>query len=240
VHLLDDDAYWPTGYAELAADLIKDDSVDLVGGPDFPAAGMGPVALALALALSSPFCTGTTFARHRSLGNRKVAADEEKLTSCNLWVRKAALEGISFPEDFLRGEETVFLQVLKARGARLCYDPRLRVGHHRRRSISALARPAFLSGFYRSRVLRLKLSSGGEVFWLPSVFVLLHLLALVHWSGFVELGKIYLGLTLSVSLGLAVKGRKPWLFPLVAFLHWYIVVSYGLGFLAERMRPRWS
>jgi succinoglycan biosynthesis protein ExoA len=235
---IDDDAVVLPGYWEVLFPLLAEEKVDVLGGPDAPAAGMNALGTALALALASPFCTGTTYARHRAIGIQLRSADEQRLTSCNLWVRRSALASASFPEDYLRGEETLFLQRLAAAKRRLFYHPRLRVGHHRRAKLRQLLRPTFYAGFYRSRLLREKLRPGAGAFWLPAVFVLLHLLFFVDAAAFWYLARMYVGLILFVAVGVGTQAKRPGLIPLIAFLHYFVVFMYGVGFLVERAAPR--
>ena len=238
IYFIDDDAYVLPGYWDLASTLLQKPNVEVLGGPDSPAKGMSALSLSLAIALSSPFCTGTTFFRHKSLGRKLVVANEEKLTSCNLWVKRSALKDVRFPEDYIRAEETLFLQELKAQGAGVFYHPQLKVAHFRRTHFAQLWRPTFYAGVYRSRLMREKVVSGGNKFWLPSIFVLLHLTMFIDPITFWVLAQLYVGTILFVSLGLASRERKTWLFPIIAFLHYFVVFMYGVGFLVDRVRPR--
>lgn len=236
IFFLDDDAYIRQGYWERVRPLLQDNKIDVLGGPDSPALGMSAFSLALALALSSPFCTGTTFSRHRSFGTSLQHADEKKLTSANLWVRKKALGEVRFPEDFIRAEETVFLQKLKLQGRAFYYHPLLVVGHFRRSRLKDLWRPSFYAGFFRSKLMKEKLQKDNEIFWLPSGFVLMHGLFFLEPIVFWYLARMYLGLVLFMSLALSIRAKRVWLFPLVSFFHYFIVFLYGIGFLVERMR----
>lgn len=235
IHFLDDDSHWTKNYWEIAKTCLKVPQIEIFGGPDVPALGMSAFSESIAIALSSPLCTGMTFSRHRPLGRALIPADEEKLTSCNLWVKRDLVLKHPFPMDYRRGEETYFLQSLKASGHRAFYHPLLQVGHFRRKNLKALFRPTFFAGYFRSKVMREKLTVGAEVFWLPTVFVFLHFIVIPAPDLFLQLAELYLGIILSVSLGLSVKAGRIQLFPLVGFLHYFIVFNYGLGFLAERL-----
>jgi GT2 family glycosyltransferase len=236
VYFVDDDAMVLPGYWELALPLLNDARIDILGGPDSPAPGMNTLSLSLALALSSPFCTGATFSRHKSFGKKLRPADEETLTSCNLWVRRSALQHVAFPEDYIRAEETVFLQKLKSLGLGMYYHPKLKVAHFRRSRLMHLWRPTFYAGFYRSKLMKEKLKKGNEAFWLPTVFVLLHFLIFLEPVAFWYLARMYGSVITFVSIGIAMRARRFWLFPMIAFLHYFIVFMYGVGFLSERFR----
>jgi GT2 family glycosyltransferase len=235
IYFLDDDAYVLPGYWDLARVCRSEPKIEVFGGPDSPAKGMNVLATSLSLALSSPFCSGTTFGRHKSKGKKLQYADEEILTSCNLWVKKQSLDGITFPENFNRAEEIVFLQKLKKEGKGLYYHPKLKVAHHRRSRLKELWRPTFFAGYFRSRLMKEKLSKGNTEFWLPAFFVLLHLLVFLDPLAFWYLVRMYVSIILFVSIGIAMQVKRFWLFPVIAFMHYYIVFVYGVGFLSERL-----
>lgn len=239
-YLLDDDASVPLEYWSLVFPLLLDTKIDVLGGPDKSPPHSGAFPESLAIALSSPFCTGPTFLRHDGKGKALRPATEECLTSCNLWVKTHLAQTYPFPEDYLRAEESLFLQTLKKIGAGLFYHPHLKVNHERRKNIKGLLRPTFFAGYYRSRLMREKLTWHRRSFWLPAVFVLLHSLYFFSPLFFWSLVQIYLGLIGLMSLSLSMKVRKPWLFPLVGFLHYFVVFVYGLGFLSERLEKPWK
>jgi glycosyltransferase involved in cell wall biosynthesis len=234
IYFLDDDAFVLKSYWDVLLPQLQDTKIDVLGGPDSPAVGMNSLSTALAIALSSPFCTGTTFYRHKSYGTKLQYADEEKLTSCNLWVRRTALGDVTFPEDFRRAEENLFLQRLKKNGAGMFYHPRLKVAHFRRSHFKLLLRPTFYAGFYRSRLMSEKVVKNNKVFWLPAVFVLLHLLIFIDPLTVLYLARMYVSIILFVSLSLCMRERRASLFLLVAFLHYFVVFLYGVGFLYEK------
>ena len=239
VHLIDDDSYWRPGYFDVVRPLLKEAEIEVLGGPDGPAQGVSYFQESVSIALSSPFCTGVTFARHKALGKSLVPATEEKLTSCNLWVKAELLRKYPFPPDFRRAEETVFLLALQRNHHRMYYHPGLRVGHFRRKNLKSLLRPTLGAGYWRSRLMR-EAGSGGKMFWLPSVFVLLHLIAFIDFSLCLELAKVYLVMVLAVSMGLSSRRNRFFHFPLVALLHYVIVFLYGTGFLLERAGYKWK
>lgn len=238
VHLIDDDSYWMKGYWETVQGLLGDENIEVLGGPDGAARPVSYFQESVSIALSSPLCTGVTFARHKALGKSIVPATEEKLTSCNLWVRGEILKKYPFPEDFRRAEETVFLLALQKDHRKMFYHPLLRVGHYRRKNLLGLFRPTLGAGYWRSRLLRT--SGGTKMFWLPTVFVLLHLIAFYDFRLFLELAKVYIVMVTAVSMGLSSKRNRLSHFPLVAVLHYVIVFLYGGGFLLERAGYKWK
>jgi len=238
IYFLDDDAYVLPGYWDILFPLLEETKLDVLGGPDRPASGMNFFGESLAIALSSPLCSGTTFSRHKSLGKKLIEANEEKLTSCNLWIRRSSLGVHRFPEDFLRAEETVLLQDLYSNGKKMFYHPKLMVGHHRRDKLQQILRPSFLAGLYRSKTMKMGPKTSNSIFWLPSVFVLMHSIYFLDPFIFWYFARMYVGLILFMSLAITSRERKLVLFPAVAFLHYLIVFLYGVGFLVEKMRKR--
>jgi succinoglycan biosynthesis protein ExoA len=235
VFFIDDDAYLIPGYRDIADALLNEEKIEIFGGPDSPAKGMNAFSYSLSLALSSPFCTGNTFGRHKSFGSKLLLVDEEKLTSCNLWIRKSVLSVFRFPEEYKRAEETVLLQKLRKEGKNLFYHPKLKVAHYRRTNIIQLLRPTFSAGYFRSRLMKEKLKNKNDAFWLPAFFVLLHTLIFFEPEVFWYLARMYASIILLVSISLAMKAHRFLLFPLIAFLHYFVVFMYGLGFITERI-----
>ncbi len=234
VFLIDDDAYLYPKYFETLLPLLENEKIDVLGGPDAPARDMDAFSEALAITLASPFCTGRTYSRHTAKGSQLAAATEETLTSCNLWIRSKWLKEAHFPEDYLRSEETSLLLDLERRGAKLFYHPRMTVGHHRRKNLRSLLHPTFFAGHYRSRVMRDK-GKGSGIFWLPAIFVLLHLSLIYQLDVFWFLARIYVSIIVLMSMNLASRHRRMNLFLHIAFLHYFIVFTYGAGFLAHRL-----
>ena len=238
IFFLDDDAYVLPGYWEIAETHLHEATLDVFGGPDVPAKGMNKNAQALAIALASPLCTGKTSVRHRSFGHRPIEAGEDKLTSCNLWVRKSSIDNVRFPQDYIRGEESAFLLKLQLQGKRIIYDPRLLVAHHRRAKVREIFRPTFWAGFYRSELMRSTPSPGDALFWLPALFVILHSLFFLQQDIFWYLARMYLSLTLFISVAHSMRDRRPGLFLRVVLFHYLIIFNYGLGFLMNRIARR--
>ena len=238
VYLIDDDAYVCPQYFEIALPLLEQERVEILGGPDSPAKGMDTFSEALAVTLTSPFCTGRTFSRHKGQGHQMIAANEKILTSCNLWIRTKLLHEVKFPEDYLRTEETALLLELEKNGVRMFYHPDLKVGHHRRKDLISLIHPTFYGGYYRAKVLKEKMAIDSGLFWLPALFVLMHLLVFISPAIFWTLTRIYLGLIVMMSLNLAARRQRMVLFPYITILHYFIVFFYGLGFLSNRLGLR--
>lgn len=239
VHFIDDDSYWIPGYWKIVQPLLSKPEIDVLGGPDGPAKAMNNFQQSVSLALASPLCTGMTYGRHLPVGDSLSRATEERLTSCNLWVRRNLLKERPFPEDFKRAEETVLLLELQKEGRRMYYHPKLRVGHHRRKNLQAMLRPMVGAGYWRSRLLR-KSEVPGVMYWLPAVFVLLHLTVLVSPSLFLTMAKVYAMIIAWVSVGLCLQRNHVNKIFQVIVLHYLIVFFYGAGFIMERLGVEWK
>jgi glycosyltransferase involved in cell wall biosynthesis len=235
IFFIDDDAYLLDGYFKIINPYLASTNYDVIGGPDIPARGMSNFSMALALTLSSPFCTGLTHVRHQPAGTNPIHATEIHLSSCNLWVRRASIGDIRFPENFKRTEETAFLTDLKKINRVMIYEPKLRVGHFRRKGFKELILPTYFAGHYRS-ILMKRSSNVSLFFWLPSIFVILHSTLFISMPLFFYLAQIYLSLIIMMSLKVSSKENNFFILVLVILLHYFIVFIYGLGFLTERLR----
>lgn len=235
VFFIDDDAYLPQNYWTTVMKYLGQKEVDVLGGADVTPPDMSYFAKAVAITLMSPFCTGLTFSRHYPLGKKIQFATEENLTSAQLWVRRKILDEVKLPEGYRRGEESYFLKELSDKNVGMYYHPQLKLFHYRRDSLRQIVKINFQGGFFRSLMMREKSGFSGS-YYLPSVFVLLHFLAFYDWSIFLELAKIYILLIGCISLGISQRQRAFSTFPLVFFLHYVIVASYGLGFLKGRLQ----
>ncbi len=232
--LIDEKANVTPRYFETLMPLLSLERVDVLGGPDIPAKGMDKFSEALAITLASPFCTGKTFSRHSRIGKQMIPATEEILSTFNLWIRTQFLREIPFPENYHQAEEIAFLMELQKRGAHMYYHPSLVVAHYRQENLKSLLRSTFYSGCYRSKVMKEKSAQSFGYFWLPSIFVLLHLLIFIEPQLFFSFLRIYLGIIVMMSLNLGSRRQKLGLFVHISFLHYFIVFVYGLGFLANR------
>lgn len=235
VCFLHEDANLLKDYWDILLPLVKEPKIDVIGGVDIMASNMSALSRAVSISLTSPFCAGTTFARHKALGKKMQEADEEKLSQTHLWVRRSVIGNYHFPETYKRGDEVLFLQLLKSKGAGMFYHPKLKVAFFRSSRFTEIFRSTFYAGYYRSKLMRQKLSPGSSIFWLPAMFVLLHLLFFLDTTAFVSLVRLYVGIIFFVSFGLAIKAHSTWLFPIIAILHYVIVLIFGVGFLTERI-----
>lgn len=234
VFFLDDDAYLPDDYAQKVSKLMRENpSFQCFGGPDVMPSHSDSFQESLAITLSSPFCTGPTFRRHKIQEKMPYQAGEKDLTSCHLWVKKDILikNNIKFAETFHRGEETTFLQDITNSKIVMWAVPSLFVFHERRRHFKELLRPLFYGGYYRSHIT----NSVWSMFSLPALMVLMHSLLFISLPAFIVLAEVYFLMAASMSFYLCWKAKRMERIPMVIVLHYVIVTLYGCGYLFERL-----
>jgi succinoglycan biosynthesis protein ExoA len=87
----------------------------------------------------------------RRYGSRRAGfADERWFTLCNIAIRAEAM--VPFFDDLVCAEENALLATLRAGGARMRYEPRLRVFHERRPTERSFARQMFKYGRGRGQL----------------------------------------------------------------------------------------
>jgi hypothetical protein len=224
------------GYWKTVMTLLNESKIDVISGPEIPTSAMSKMDFSICLALSSPLCTGPCYARFKPVGSQLQHAEEEKLNISQLWVRKKVISDVRFSEYKHKGDVAHFLLDLKSHGARFFYHPKMRVTHLRTRDIFPVLKESFQAGFFRSSLMLKKNNDAQGLFWLPSVFILLHGLYFMDAPLFWNLARMYLSLVLFMSISLSMKVKKTSLFPFVTLLHYLIVFSFGLGFLSQRVK----
>lgn len=197
-------------YWEVAIAHLQMEKIGVLGGPDTLSLGMNKFNQALAVTLASPLCTGKTYYRHQSSGRKLLPANEEMLSTAHLWVRK------------------------ESSNTALFYHPQLVVSYDRRETLKTLLKHTYLRGYNRSNIMKEKASAAG-IYWLPSIFVLLHFLIFIGSPIGWDLAWIYAGLIVMMSVNMGARKKKIGLFPLISFLHYFIVVFFGIGFMAYRV-----
>ncbi len=235
IFFLDDDAFLPLGYEKQVSEIIDNHpKIECFGGPDTLPPNSAPFQESLAIALTSPFCTGPTSKRHTHSSGHPFLATERDLTSCHLWIKKELIQkhSLKFAEDFHRGEETVFLNQISDSGIEMWSFPTLYVFHERRKKISELLRPLFYGGFYRAELTKGLFS----IFALPSLFLLLHLILFINLPLFIILGEVYFILIAIMSFWLCLKNKKIQRTAQVIVLHYLMITLYGAGFIWQKLK----
>lgn len=171
VAFIDDDAYPAEDWLEKALKRFEDKSIGAVGGPGVTPPGESRRARLSGRVYENLLVSGNYRYRYLPLGGVREIDD---YPSCNLFVRKALLDKIGgYRTDFWPGEDTLLCKDLVDLGAKLVYDPKVLVYHHRRPlfapHLRQLARYAFHRGYFVKRYPSnsLKLS-----YFVPTAFAL--------------------------------------------------------------------
>lgn len=239
IHFLDEEVTWGKEYENVLAPLLEP-GVEVLGGPLLPRKGIGAVSHALALSLSSPFCSGAYFARFRGVGRQLQETGFQKLSGRNLWLRKKLLKDHALPTDYEVSDTDILLQRLQAHHHHLYYHPRLSVGFSPSAHFLRLRRNVLAKGFESSQFLREKMTLEGSLHAVPALFVICHGFWPLYPEFFWQFFRLYYLVLAFVSIGLSFRARRPWLFPMVFFFHYFILWEYGWGFLYERLSHKWK
>lgn len=228
---LDDDVIVPSHYFEEANETLHHQPfLDILGGPDqsYPKGSL--MQRALGVALKSPMTTGHT--RHRHLINKEkfLTGNESNLILCHLWVKRSLFnEGFTFPENYFRNEENVFLERLKKSGKKMLHKPELFVFHYRKNSIKDLMRSTLLSAYYRKKSLYEHETRFNIFFIIPTLFTF-YLVFLIF--NFHILTVIPLVLYVFLSLIWLVSQKESFLLKIyILKIQLLIHIAYGVGFM---------
>jgi hypothetical protein len=177
VAFIDSDAYPEPAWARRAIeafDALPDD-VAILTGPnltpttDPPGRQFGGHALASPLIMAD----GALF-----WGGGGARREVQKAYTCNLFVRREALEGSGgFDERLLNNEDLAFCEVVRRNGGRIFYDPDVIVRHHRRGLLHF-----WIQWFNEGLAVRDYLGFTHAGWWLPflpSVLVVLKIAVLI-------------------------------------------------------------
>lgn len=240
IFFLDDDCYLPINYFE---NIDFSLGWDALGGPDMTQENANDFERSVGYALSSPFCMGMTYKRHRFSNTKSVRmlADESQLILCNLWFKKDLFsrDKFKFPENLFRSEENFLLKELKRHSKVIIYTDSLRVYHTRKSDLKSLVLSIAKSGECRVDNF-LKLPEKKELlYFLPLVFLGFFL----YWIFNIFSSVGYFFFFYTVSAGLYVFFYTKQIRPITVLLHYVILISYSLGMLVglkKQISSTWS
>jgi len=175
VAFLDDDAYPVQGWLRAASRNFEDAGIAAVGGPAVTPSSDSFLQQASGQVYESPMVSGSFVYRYVPRSRREI----DDFPSCNLLVRKAALESVGgFNTDFWPGEDTkLCLDITKRLGKKIIYDPEVMVYHHRRRLFAEHLRQVASYALHRGYfVKRFPETSLRPTYFVPSAFSLFFLL----------------------------------------------------------------
>ncbi len=237
------------GHCVLASDYVSkcvrhllEDGVDGVGGP-MHSIGQDIISQVTAVAMSSKFGVGNSSFRTET-GLTKLADTVPFPAYTRSIIEKVGL----YDEELVRNQDDEYNYRIRAAGGKILLADDVRSDYFSRGSFAKLWKQYFQYGFWKVRVLQKHPGQMSPRQFVPPVFVLSLLVALVlslavPWAWWVLAGIIgaYLmaNLTASLLTALRAKLHAPWLLPLAfSILH----LAYGLGFLVGLVRfaGRWG
>jgi GT2 family glycosyltransferase len=187
--------------------------------------------------LESYFGTFTMSSRYKK-GKLNLNADENSLTSANMFIKKSAFKRIGgFDDRLFPGEDPEFFARAKNKGIKTAYSPELIIYHRRRNSLGGFCRQFFSYGKVRLSKERISRGRRSFVFFFPALFSLYAIL-----SPFLSLISKYFFAPLAAYFAIAIlfsipKIAKNLAYPLLLpFLYFLIHFSYGLGMIYSLLK----
>jgi GT2 family glycosyltransferase len=244
LYFLDDDAFIDQGFfTQFLDSLRRFPDVDVVGGPNLTPAGSTRFQRACGVALASRFGSAEASARYYADATHRTRCGDEALILCNLFVRASVLRAHRFPESFVCNEENWLLQTLEADGCHLAYDPALYVWHERRPRFAQFLAQIHRYGRGRGQNARLRPCTTKPSHLLPSLCLLLTLLALLVTPWLPVIGDVwlvllicYLAIWAVASARLARRNHEELTTSLCGSLLFPVIhVAYGAGVLRGLM-----
>lgn len=233
IAFIDDDAYPRPDWLKNAVAHFDDPSVGAVGGPAVTAENDGVLRQASGKVYESFLCSGGY--TYRYVPGKLM--DAEDLPSVNLIVRKDVFAQVGgYDSNFYPGEDTkLCLDIIKAAGKRIIYDPDVLVYHHRRKLFKEHLKQSNNYALHRGYFAKvLPDTSRKFVYFVPSLFVLglaagpvLALLLPPLWYLYSAVLLLYF--TLLVASTIYLKDIRVWLLAIAGVFLTH--VGYGIGFI---------
>src|SRR3989344_6631072 len=195
---------------------------DVVGGPQLTPENDTFFGKASGLVLGSYFGSHKMSNRYK-MGNLNLDADENYLTSANVFIKKNVFRKTqSFNPDLFPGEDPELFSRLKKTGFKLAFNPDLVVYHHRRPNLTSLCKQSYLYGFTRIKKERVNGIKINFLLFLPPALFLIYLilsplLYLIHSLLLIPL-YLYVAIVILNALYLAIKGKNPLHFFVTPFI----------------------
>lgn len=226
---IDDDAYPPDNWLEIADKELKNKEIVAIGGPSL----VPPKATFFQRVSNKVYELSSSKTGPRYGLGQKMEIDD--WPTCNFFVRKKSFDRVGgFDPNYWGGEDTQLCYSLKKSGGKIIYEPSLGVFHHPRKSLRNHLRQSFFWGMWRGFFMKKHSKQSIQaVFFIPPLFLFgLFFGAIVSiFSEFLR--KVYF-LTLAVYvcyllyLGLKTKDLK--LFFPVMYVSFLSHIVYGAGF----------
>jgi hypothetical protein len=225
---IDDDAYPARDWLRVAASLLRDASVDAIGGPGLTPPGDRMRERIGGAVYESVLGSGPLRYRFTPRPPRSV----DDYPAFNLIVRTEVVQRVGgWASTFYGGEDTVLCRRLAESGVLVHYDPRLVVFHHRRPVFTAHMRQVHNVGRHRGHFLRSgDPSSRHPVFFAAPIAVIIATASLVlALAGRSRRRRVTAAAAL-MSTSLACPDRSPAVravFPFALLAH-HVAYTWGL------------
>jgi GT2 family glycosyltransferase len=133
VAFTDDDCTVPQDWPLRALELFQDSKVSVVGGPGVTHPSDDLLSKCAGAVLSTRLGTSSSAYRYSIISDHPRVAGERQLSTCNLLIRKNALEDGEYFHSVLKTcEENELIERIRHAGHIILYTPRSIVFHHRR------------------------------------------------------------------------------------------------------------
>ena len=238
---LDDDAYPPSDWLQVANKTFSDKNVVAIGGP-----GVTPPQSSLKETVSGLFYE--TLIGGGGLAYRYRPATEgfyvEDYPSVNLIVRKDAfIEVGGFDNSFWPGEDTKLCLDLIKTGHKIWYEPTLLVYHHRRQTFLGHFKQVGGYGLHRGYFVKIfPQTSALPIYFVPGLFlvgnIFLLLLGFAYpllWTLWGALITVYL---LFATFEVLLKTRHPLVFGMTLVIIFCSHLVYGCRFIQGFITPK--
>ena len=157
----------------------KYDDIDIVGGPQLSPPEERKIKKISGYGLCSKFGAAGTCNRYIR-GKLNLNADENFITSANLFVKKHVMDKIKFDEKLFPGEDAKFTEDAKNKGLNVAYCPDFVIYHKRRANVKGLMKQVFNYGKVRPLKESLLRTIKYPFFLVPSLFLLYLLFLLIY------------------------------------------------------------
>ena len=254
IGFLDDDANLDKNFLKNVENFFNEyPLVDVVGGPQLTPNDDTGFAKISGYALCSRFGAAEACNRYRK-GDLNLNADEDSITSANLFVRKQVMDKISFDTNLFPGEDPKFIEDVKEAGFRVAYSPDFVVYHRRRPTVKGLIKQIFNYGKVRPKKESFFRTLKRPFFLIPSLFVI-YLAVLIISSLFNPvitggvigvdrpiLNFLFIPLALYIVLAIifsfidSVNNKDFKSLLVLPFIYLLIHLSYGIGMIWGYMR----
>ena len=227
-------------YVENCVALLVAGKAEGVGGP-IETIGDGPLASAIALAMSSAFGVGGS--AFRTINDREMYTDTVAFPG---YTREILTRAGPFDEELVRNQDDEYNYRVRELGGRILLSPTIRSRYYSRSTLRSLWRQYFQYGYWKVRVLQLHPRQMRTRQFVPFLFVsallVLGLLSVFSSTGrWLLAGSIIVYLIANFGAAVYTARSRVSSIPVLCISFLILHVSYGLGSLAglAAFRNRW-